>query len=107
MSINPLLNPYILEGRIVTMGPQGVIPEGAIFIEKNVIKAVQNDKDPTPSGFEGTTRVRTGDTIYPGLIELHNHRSLIRMNNFYEWFRYQFLFRKPYNFTRFWVYIFK
>jgi len=75
MPVNPLSDKYVLEGRIVTMGPQGVIPDGAIYIEKNLIKAIQNADDPEPSGFKNTERVRTGDTIYPGLIELHNHLS--------------------------------
>ncbi len=75
MFIDPLVNPYVLEGRIITMGPQGVIPNGAIYIDKGLIKTVQKAGDQVPAGFEGAPRVRTGDTIYPGLIELHNHLS--------------------------------
>ena len=74
--MNPLANSsYVLEGRLVTMGPQGVIPKGAIYIEAGEIKAVQTTAAKPPPGFHGTPRIRTGDTLYPGLIELHNHLS--------------------------------
>jgi cytosine/adenosine deaminase-related metal-dependent hydrolase len=75
MSIDPISDLYVLEGRVVTMGEQGVIPKGAIYIDNGEIKAVQDVEETAPDGFEGAPRVRTGDTIYPGLIELHNHLS--------------------------------
>ena len=34
----PIGSKYILEGRLVTMGPQGVIPDGALYIEDGEIK---------------------------------------------------------------------
>lgn len=72
--IDPLTGPkYVLEGRIVTMGPQGVVPRGAVYIDAGEIKAVQGARKAPPPGFDDAPRVRTGDTIYPGLIELHNH----------------------------------
>jgi len=64
---------YILEGRIVTLGPQGTLSNGAVLIEDGVIRAVQPASAPAPAGFENAVRIRTGDTLYPGLIELHNH----------------------------------
>ncbi len=73
-SIDPTAAPgYVLEGRIVTMGPQGVLPRGAIYIRQGRIHAVQKASAAAPAGFANAPRVRTGDTIYPGLIELHNH----------------------------------
>jgi cytosine/adenosine deaminase-related metal-dependent hydrolase/C-terminal processing protease CtpA/Prc len=57
------------------MGPLGTIPRGAIYIVGAEIKAVQKAADPRPGGFEDAPAVNTGDTIYPGLIELHNHLS--------------------------------
>lgn len=72
--IDPMTGPkYVLEGKIVTMGPQGVVPRGAIYIDAGEIKAVQGSRKAPPPGFEDALRIRTGDTIYPGLIELHNH----------------------------------
>jgi cytosine/adenosine deaminase-related metal-dependent hydrolase len=71
----PIGSKYILEGRLVTMGPQGVIPDGALYIEDGEIKHVLPTSTPAPAEFKGVKRIRTGDTLYPGLIELHNHLS--------------------------------
>ena len=72
--IDPMIGPkYVLEGKVVTMGPQGVLPRGAIYIEAGEIKAVQSTSKAPLEGFDDASRIRTGDTIYPGLIELHNH----------------------------------
>jgi cytosine/adenosine deaminase-related metal-dependent hydrolase len=74
-SIDARTDPYVLEGRVVTMGPQGVLPAGAIYIRGGVIEAVQPVGEPPPAGFAAAPRIRTGDSLYPGLIELHNHLS--------------------------------
>jgi cytosine/adenosine deaminase-related metal-dependent hydrolase len=66
---------YILEGRIITMGPAGVLPAGAVYVNGNTIEAVQDASLPRIPGFENAARIRTGGSIYPGLIELHNHLS--------------------------------
>jgi cytosine/adenosine deaminase-related metal-dependent hydrolase len=66
-------NRYILEGRVITMGPAGVLPTGAIYVDGNTIHAVQDASLPRPAGFENVPRIRPGGSIYPGLIELHNH----------------------------------
>lgn len=71
----PIGPKYVLQGRVVTMGPQGIIPRGAIYIDSGDIVAVERTVDPPPEGFENAPRINTGDTIYPGLIELHNHLS--------------------------------
>ena len=75
MPINPLTDPWVLEGRITTMGPAGVIGDGRIYIQGRVISAVGSAADPAPPEFSGAPHVATGGTIYPGLIELHNHLS--------------------------------
>jgi C-terminal processing protease CtpA/Prc len=71
----PIGPKYVLQGRVVTMGPRGVIPRGSIYVDSGDIKAVQRTADPSPDGFENAPRINTGDTIYPGFIELHNHLS--------------------------------
>jgi 5-methylthioadenosine/S-adenosylhomocysteine deaminase len=73
--INPLTDAYVLEGRIVTMSPRGVIDNGRIYLQGRVIKSVGPATDPVPQGFETAPHVATKGTIYPGLIELHNHLS--------------------------------
>ncbi len=76
MAGTPPIDRYVVEGRIVTMGPSGVIDDGAIFVDGGVIEAIQPVSDPNPEPkYDAAPRVRTGDTIYPGLIELHNHLS--------------------------------
>jgi 5-methylthioadenosine/S-adenosylhomocysteine deaminase len=65
----------VLLGRLVTMGPQGVIPRGAVYVDEAEIVAVQRTVDPPPPGFEQAPRINTGHSVYPGLIELHNHLS--------------------------------
>jgi len=74
--IDPMIGPkYVLEGKVVTMGPQGTVARGAIYIDAGEIRAVQSSRKAPPAGFEDASRISTGDTIYPGLIELHNHLS--------------------------------
>ena len=74
--IDPMIGPkYVLEGKVVTMGPQGTVARGAIYIDAGEIRAVQSSRKAPPAGFEDAPRISTGDTIYPGLIELHNHLS--------------------------------
>lgn len=67
---------YVLEGRVVTMSSAGVITDGAVYVDAGVIEAVQDADGPVPDlKYDQAVRIRTGDTIYPGLIELHNHLS--------------------------------
>ncbi len=66
-------SPYILAGRVVTMAPQGILPRGAVYIRAGRIEAVQPASSPPPPGFATAPRFNTRGTIYPGLVELHNH----------------------------------
>ncbi|HEY0733711.1 MAG TPA: amidohydrolase family protein [Herpetosiphonaceae bacterium] len=68
--------PYALLGRIVTMDDAAqVIRKGAIYIRDGRIVEVAAADQPAPAGFENCLRLNTRGTIYPGLIELHNHLS--------------------------------
>ena len=75
--VDPLTGPPLaLAGRIVSMNDAFAIQEDAIvYIEKGVMVAVQDRAQPAPDGFSGVPVVETGGTIFPGLIELHNHLS--------------------------------
>lgn len=75
--IDPLTGPKLaLSGRVVTMDDDFTVKSDAVvYIDRGAIVAVQGRKDPPPSGFESIRAVNTGGTIYPGLIELHNHLS--------------------------------
>lgn len=75
--IDPLDGPqYALRGRIVTMSSRrSIVQDGIVYIDKGKIVAVTKSTDAAPEGFSGIPVVDTKGTIYPGLIELHNHLS--------------------------------
>jgi cytosine/adenosine deaminase-related metal-dependent hydrolase len=52
-----------------------VIQDGVVYISDKAIVAAQPAFAPSPADFEHTSIVDTGGTIFPGLIELHNHLS--------------------------------
>ena len=66
----------ILFGRVVTMNGQSPpIANGAVYLSGNTIAAVADRSAPPAAGFAGALSIETGGTIFPGLIELHNHLS--------------------------------
>lgn len=66
----------VLVGRIVTMDAKGTVhARGAVCIEADRIAAVVADPAHVPDDFAAVIPVDTAGTIYPGLIELHNHLS--------------------------------
>ena len=68
--------PFALAGRVVTMG-QGAPPldHGVVYVKDDSIVDVRAAGAQPPAGFEAVTPIDTKGTIYPGLIELHNHLS--------------------------------
>jgi cytosine/adenosine deaminase-related metal-dependent hydrolase len=52
-----------------------LISRGRVYIDGSRIVAVQPADAPPPAGMEDVAIVRTAGTIFPGLIELHNHLS--------------------------------
>jgi 5-methylthioadenosine/S-adenosylhomocysteine deaminase len=69
-------DPYILAGRIVTMNSAfDVIDDGLLYIQQGTIIAVADRNIPAPAGFENAPIIETNGTIFPGLIEIHNHIS--------------------------------
>lgn len=75
--IDPLTGPaFALEGHVVTMDATfTALPKGVVYIDRGSIVAVRPTGADPPDGFGDAPVVRTGGTIYPGLIELHNHLS--------------------------------
>ncbi len=75
--IDPATGPrFILRGRIVTMDVQdSVVVRGFICIDSSVIRAVLPISAPLPPEFASAPVVNARGTIYPGLIDLHNHLS--------------------------------
>jgi cytosine/adenosine deaminase-related metal-dependent hydrolase len=65
---------FILRGRIVTMDDHGsVIPDGRLVISKGKIVHVLQASQPVPKEFAESCEVNTGATLYPGMLDLHNH----------------------------------
>ena len=75
--IDPLTGPKLaLAGRVVTMDDAFTVKTDAVvFIDHGAIVAVQDRAQPAPAGFDHVPLVETGGTLFPGLIELHNHLS--------------------------------
>ncbi|HYC06791.1 MAG TPA: amidohydrolase family protein [Candidatus Binatia bacterium] len=68
--------PYALAGRVVTMAPGGQpLANGVVYVKDDSIVAVLDAGAGPPPGFENVAPIDTKGTIYPGLIELHNHLS--------------------------------
>jgi hypothetical protein len=66
--------PLVLFGRVVTMKGEGdVIADGAVYLRSGEIVAVRSAADPAPNGFANAPVLTTEGTIYPGLLDLHNH----------------------------------
>lgn len=67
--------PLALAGRIVTMDEAAlVLDDGVLYAGGGRIVAVKPPEVAPPAGFEQVPVVVTGGTLYPGLIELHNHQ---------------------------------
>jgi 5-methylthioadenosine/S-adenosylhomocysteine deaminase len=65
-----------LAGQIVTMDEhRTVLKNGVIYLDKGAILAVQERTAPPPADFATVPITETNGTIYPGLIDLHNHLS--------------------------------
>jgi hypothetical protein len=52
-----------------------VLADCVLYVSKGVISAIGKGGEAPPADFEHAPLLDTGGTIYPGLIELHNHLS--------------------------------
>ena len=67
---------YAIQGKIVTLNDQSTVYDnGIVYIEGDAIVAVQPRSQKPPPGFRKKGVIKCGGTIYPGMIELHNHLS--------------------------------
>lgn len=65
---------FALRGRVVTLDDQDrVIDKGRVLVDDGRIVAVLGPGDRAPSDYAGIAEFETGGSIYPGLIDLHNH----------------------------------
>jgi 5-methylthioadenosine/S-adenosylhomocysteine deaminase len=75
--VDPASGPtFALGGRVVQMtGPDAVLEDGVVYVRDGSIAAVSEAGAPAPEGFEGIRVLASRGTIYPGLIDLHDHLS--------------------------------
>jgi len=75
--VDPLAGPPLaLAGRVATMDDAFSVKDDAVvYATLGGIVAVQPRTQPAPPGFAAVPVIETGGTIFPGLIELHNHLS--------------------------------
>jgi hypothetical protein len=67
---------YVLVGDVVTMDADlNVIEGGAVYIDCDEIAGVGKPGEPAKPGFTEAPIVDTEGSIYPGLIDIHNHLS--------------------------------
>jgi cytosine/adenosine deaminase-related metal-dependent hydrolase len=72
MPVDPLPK-YGLRGRVVTMNAtRDVLAEGIVWVADGSITEV-TPANQTPPAHTGSPVIATSGTIYPGMIELHNH----------------------------------
>ena len=63
-----------LRGRVVTMDDAyHVLDDGVVYVDGRSIAAVSPASAKPPAGFEAVKPIATDGTIFPGLIDLHNH----------------------------------
>ena len=59
-----------ISGRVVTMDDAFTVRNDAvIYIDRGAIVAIQDRARAPPAGFEDVPRIRSGGTLFPGLIE--------------------------------------
>ena len=63
---------FVLEGRIATMTDAGVI-DGRLAVSRGRIAAIVPAGQKLPDALKSAPLIKTKGTIYPGLIDLHNH----------------------------------
>ena len=64
----------VLRGRIITLDPDNrVIADGFVCVQDDLIASISSAETGVPPAVQGAPVIETAGTIYPGLIELHNH----------------------------------
>jgi 5-methylthioadenosine/S-adenosylhomocysteine deaminase len=67
-------SPFVLAGRVVTMDAKSSVHrDGRVCIRGREIASVAATPADVPKDFQDAPVIETGASIYPGLIELHNH----------------------------------
>src|SRR4029079_6640095 len=65
---------FVLHGRVVTMDDHDRVHDSArVVVERGHIARILSGNAKLPAAYANVPQVETGGTIYPGLIDLHNH----------------------------------
>jgi 5-methylthioadenosine/S-adenosylhomocysteine deaminase len=65
---------FVLTGRVVTMAGRGeVLDDAQLVISRGLIAALVPAGEDVSEEYTSAPRIDTGGTIYPGLLDLHNH----------------------------------
>ena len=65
---------YVLRGRVATMDAPGqVFDDAQVVVSRGLVAAVVKSGEELPERYADARSVDTGGTIFPGLIDLHNH----------------------------------
>lgn len=65
---------FVLHGRVVTMTDPGeVFDDAHVVVSRGAIVALLKQGEQVPPGYAQAPRIETEGTIFPGLIDLHNH----------------------------------
>jgi 5-methylthioadenosine/S-adenosylhomocysteine deaminase len=65
---------FVLRGRVVTMDKPGeVLDDAQLVVRAGKIEAVVPSGEELPAQFQSSRVLDTNGTIYPGLMDLHNH----------------------------------
>jgi len=62
----------VIHGRAVTL-THGVVDHARLFLHGDRIEAVRATGQAAPAGYVTAPVLQTGGTLYPGLVDLHNH----------------------------------
>src|SRR4051812_37658603 len=67
---------YGIKGRIVTMKTESdVFNEATMYVSAGVIQDIIKEGEAVPDALKDVPVYDSGGTLFPGLIELHNHLS--------------------------------
>jgi 5-methylthioadenosine/S-adenosylhomocysteine deaminase len=65
---------FVLKGRLVAMAtPGAVLDDARVAVQKGFVRAVAGPDESLPAAFADAPVIETGGTIYPGMMDLHNH----------------------------------
>lgn len=66
-------DPLVIEARRAVTGSGQVVDRARLYLRGNRIEALRAAHQAAPQGYQQARRLQSGGTLYPGLLDLHNH----------------------------------